>query len=678
MARGSSETELARGTPGAFFCWEPAGVGRRRLPCPRCGAGTPVALLENLFEALCGACGRNLALERARTVQSEAGVDALLETLVGLGVMVSEADGLLEDVHSETDLVHRLVETGSLRCDLRLTLDLDLATRSHEYGAAPLRALVLATEVERALEVRRERGGVLLEILRGMVLSRLAATVRSVGAEVGLEVMQSADERDSACVDALPRRALEVYRAVPLRREGEALVVALWDPLDFEGISDLESLSGSAVHAVGGTAEALREALADLGVSNPSNLDAGISDEGSVSPGDLEVGDDLAEAPFFSIVLEALEEGAEQVLIEPGPEHASLRFRVRGELRKERLVPSDVGALVAEHLEGLVAADSPAHGIQREPRRDGIRIGHARCELAGLPVTLDFRVVETPLGPALALELDEPADTTPRSLGELGLSLDALAAYEAALTRGRGLVIVTGPRRGGKTQAYYASLERAVRLGGAVVSLEQRVVRFLPGATQLELTSDLRGLGSLLRPAPDWLGVDGALGASDPGQSASVAGALELAVDATLAGTGVILTVPAPDARSALWRLEMAGVPTRFLETQVTAVLGRRVLARNCPHCSMQRTPDPNPNRRLGFDPKILDRLTPWIGLGCAACADGGTAGQLTLAELLLPGPDGRLAPAPGAPLLSERAEGLVRDGVVTLESVADLFSRGI
>src|SRR5690606_26976973 len=119
---------------------------------------------------------------------------------------------------------------------------------------------------------------------------------------------------------------------------------------------------------------------------------------------------------------------------------ASLRYRVEGELRKERRVPGELPAAVAAALEqrsGGARGATSALGA--------LRVGSARCELSGLPVQLEYRLIETPLGPSLALTLEDDAPSA-LSLGRLGLDLEGLAAFEALLAERRGIVVLAAPR----------------------------------------------------------------------------------------------------------------------------------------------------------------------------------------------------------------------------------------
>lgn len=610
-------TATAQRSPAeAFFAWSPAGVGAVSLPCAWCARSELVRVTENLFETLCGGCGNNLALGRARAIANEEGETSLLAHLVALGVLDEPALG------GQGDPLDRLIDAGTLRRDLRLTLELDPEAGTHSYSAAPLKALVLAEEVERGLSERRRRGGVLSELLAQYVRARLGANARASGAEAGLERFEGGALRS----DLLASRTQAALSALPLREEEGDLVVALWDPLDPNALSDLEQLSGRRVRAVLAGAEALRAALpqpAEGEAAEPTPDSGSGTLKRDLEKRDSAWEDSLLADPVDGILLEALEEGAEEFLIEPrSGSEAALRFRVAGELRGERRVPAEVAIACAREL-------APPSGVVSE--------GVVLREAAGIPLELSYRRVETPAGPSLAVCFAEPSGRG-EGLGSLGLDLESLASFEEVLAAGRGLVVIGAPSAAERTSAYYAALERALRLGGAAVSLERRVRRVLPTTqVQVEASTPLSALASA---PPDWLGLDGVgLEGADRGE------ALRLAIDTALAGKACLVTVPAVDAATALARLQLEGVPWELLRRLVSAVLARRRVTHLCPHC--------------GFEVS-----GGWVGLGCAACAEQGRTGWLPIAELARPGvTPGSVEPFPGSVPLGERVEELARSG---------------
>ena len=620
------------------------------MDCAHCRGETLVRVTEGLLEALCHGCGNNLALGRARALLQTEGAEALMVALTELGLRVEL--GLRAELSQGGDPLEHLIASGQLRRDLRLTLELDPDAGTHRYGAAPLASLALPEEVEAALEERRARGGALADAVAARVLARLAATVRAVGAQSGLPTLSSADLPPPAdVVDLVPQRARLELGALPLARGPKHLLVAVSDPLDATLREDLESLSGLAVHFVLATPEQLAgeqpprpgsataasrfpaahllDGLDDL--EELDGLDGRAREADALALASLS-SSDLGPDPLEAVLLEALEEGAESLRVEPREGAVGLRLSVRGELRAPRLISRELADALLERL-ATGSADGPG-ALQR---------ARSRWEVSGLPVELEARWLETPFGPSLHVTLSQDTPR-PLPLGHLGLGFQPLAAFEAGLIRG-GLILIGAPREDERSAAYLGALARIARQGGEVISLERRVRHFVPGAAQLE-TAELgeppRALGA---PPPDWLGIDGAL---DPAT-------LRLALDVVLAGGGALIAVPARDAETALLRLEAEGAPRALLERLLTCVLARRVVRGICPHCRFLRQPG------------------SWVGLGCPACDDG-SQGDLAVAELLSPGPDGQLEPAAGSPRLRERAAALVGEGRAERQALADLL----
>lgn len=110
------------------------------------------------------------------------------------------------------------------------------------------RGQLSAEELGRALELQRERGDKLGRILVDLgfvaqrdVLNALAEQLQvPVAAIAGPPPVTPETER-------LPARFLRQARAVPLRIDGSALVLAMADPLDFETLSAVQAVTGLRV-----------------------------------------------------------------------------------------------------------------------------------------------------------------------------------------------------------------------------------------------------------------------------------------------------------------------------------------------------------------------------------------------------------------------------------------------
>jgi len=576
---------------GGLFAWTPVGIGAVAVGCTHCGAEAQIRVAESLLEALCGRCGNNLALGLVRALLEREGPEALREALAALGLELDAAQ------EGEPPLgIEQLLASGQLQRDLCLSLELDPDAGAHRYTAAPLARLALPEEVEEALSERAEQGGTLADRVRAKLLTRLAASVRAVGAQAGLPCLSAADLPPPAEIcELLPPRARRELGALPLRRSGGRLVIAVADPLDATLGQDLVGLTGEPVELILAERELLARVEPKESIDDTRRLNGAEDLESeTLREGEFELphGQTLGPDPLETVLLEALEEGAESLRIEPREGVVGLRLCVRGELRAPRLLPREVADALLERLAG--SAHSPPGALQR---------ARSRWEVSGLPVELEARWIETPFGPSLHVRLSEDAPR-PLPLGHLGLGFQPLAAFEEALTQG-GLIVLGAPSARERSQAYLGALARIARLGGEVVSLEAKVHHYVTGAAQLE-PSAVRDLTQLSQPPPDWICLDGTLRPKT----------LRLALDVVSAGGGALITVPARDAESALLRLELEGAPRALLERLLTCAVARQVLRPVCPHCRYQRSPSQK-----------------WIGLGCPACDDGVTD-ELPIAEL--------------------------------------------
>jgi type IV pilus assembly protein PilB len=581
----------ASGAPlmGGLFAWTPIGIGAVAVGCAHCGAEAKIHVAESLLEALCGRCGNNLALGLVRARLEREGPESLRESLQELGLELEDDEAPLG--------IEQLLASGQLQRDLCLTLELDADAGQHRYAAAPLASLALPEEVEEALAERAAHGGTLAEGVRSKLLARLAASVRAVGPQAGLPCLSASDlPAPAEITELLPPRARRELGALPLRRAGGRLVIAVADPLDATLGRDLEGLTGEPVELILAERELLAQVEPKESPADSRRL-KGDEDLESEPSGELELAEaNLGPDPLETVLLEALEEGAESLRIEPRDGVVGLRLCVRGVLRAPRLLPREVADALLERLAG--SAHSPPGALQR---------ASSRWEVSGLPVELAARWIETPFGPSLHVRLSEDAPR-PLPLGHLGLGFQPLAAFERALARG-GLIVLGAQSARERSQAYLGALARIARLGGEVVSLEAKVRHYVTGAAQLE-PSAVSDLAQLSEPPPDWICLDGTLRPET----------LRLALDVVSAGGGALITVPARDAESALLRLELEGAPRALLDRLLSCALARQVLRPICPHCRYQRSPSQE-----------------WVGLGCPACDDGVT-GDLPIAELLTRG----------------------------------------
>lgn len=199
------------------------------------------------------------------------------------------------------------------------------------------------------------------------------------------------------------------------------------------------------------------------------------------------------------------------------------------------------------------------------------------------------------------------------TLADLGMAPGTLQAFDRAISRSHGIVLVTGPTGSGKTTTLYAAVDR-IRTGREkILTVEDPVEYELAGVPQVAVNERLgvtfaTALRALLRQDPDVMLV-GEI--RDPETA-------EIATHAALTGHLVLSTLHTNDAASALTRLTDLGVAPYLVASTVEAVLAQRLVRCVCRECGGQPEGHGSP------------------GEACSGCAGTGYRGRVGIFELLI------------------------------------------
>ncbi|RME74877.1 MAG: hypothetical protein D6776_04350, partial [Planctomycetota bacterium] len=585
----------AQVTLGSLLSWERIGPGRRLVHCPRCGSPIELRLLDDLLEVACAGCGAQPVLSALRALERQAGWRAARDAIERLGIAsAEELETVLEVTGEDPKAVADDPRSGFVGAARALGLfrkSLRIVTGEDDPGslrAVALEALVDDALLVEAVETERETGRPSGEVLGELVLAaekeRLytAGRVDSVDLD-RLPVAQEALERFPAAVAAS-------YLAVPVALEGERLVVAVPDPLDFELIDQLKFLTGREIRAVAAPEDALLRALerlfpdealqeAELPDPEAAELRLLAPEAGAQepSPEQLEAAGMPGQPPggrtLNLLLLQLAEERADRLLLEPLEVSWRVRMRRRGGWRDVALLDREAGEAVF------------AHALERaglEPEyAEGVQHGGFEVQLGGETVAFELACARGALGPVLAVA-QRRGDA-----GAPGFETFVLLPDDADLLRsvaaGRpGLVLVVGPERAGKTELLYGLLREIDRAHEHVVVLERR------GRTRVEGVVQLRGedysrFAPLVRTArPDRVLCDDLL--ADPG-AAQAPAEVRWLLDLALAELRVACALEACDALGAVTRMAAAGFAPAVIAHALGAVLVVRRVRRLCPRC---------------------------------------------------------------------------------------------
>lgn len=124
------------------------------------------------------------------------------------------------------------------------------------------RGVISNQQLEKALNVQKEKGGLIGEILVESGYAREEDIVQALTAQYGFPYLPLANyEIAPEVVNAIPERVARQYALIPIDKIGDNLTVAMTNPLNTQAIEDIEMISGCNVQVFVSTASAVREAI---------------------------------------------------------------------------------------------------------------------------------------------------------------------------------------------------------------------------------------------------------------------------------------------------------------------------------------------------------------------------------------------------------------------------------
>jgi type II secretory ATPase GspE/PulE/Tfp pilus assembly ATPase PilB-like protein len=323
------------------------------------------------------------------------------------------------------------------------------------------------------------------------------------------------------------------------------------------------------------------------------------------------------------ILLDSISAGASDIHIEPWESTLVVRIRLNGVLSELVHLPLDLMEKVSGRLKVMASLVSYQTGLPQE--------GHASAgaELGG--VELRISVFPTVRGEKIVIRLFDPSNRS-FELSALGFDEDTLKVFVPLLSRPSGLLLLTGPTGSGKTTAIYSALYHIVQRSGPAVSIstvEDPVEFNLPMISQAQINpaQDFtypKALRSLMRQDPQVIMV-GEI--RDPETAA-------IAVQAGLTGHLVISTIHSGIAAGVYARLINMDIEPFLLSSSIIAVLGIRLVRKNCTFCSQPYQPEAGLLRSLPADMVASTEFKR--GTGCGECLNTGFKGRTAVTELLV------------------------------------------
>ncbi|HEY0454776.1 MAG TPA: GspE/PulE family protein [Verrucomicrobiae bacterium] len=323
------------------------------------------------------------------------------------------------------------------------------------------------------------------------------------------------------------------------------------------------------------------------------------------------------------IILDSIQAGASDIHIEPWESTLAVRIRLNGVLTELVHLPLDLMEKISGRLKVMANLISYQTGLPQE--------GHAStgAEMGG--VELRISVFPTTRGEKIVIRLFDPSNRS-FDMATLGFDDDTHRIFTQLLAKPSGLLLLTGPTGSGKTTAIYSALYHLVQRNGPAVSIstvEDPVEFNLPMISQAQINPGQdftypKALRSLMRQDPQVIMV-GEI--RDP-ETATIA------VQAGLTGHLVISTIHSGIAAGVYARLINMDIEPFLLASSIIAVLGIRLIRKNCTFCTQTYQPEPGLLRYVPQE--LLSTFEFKRGTGCAECLNTGFKGRTAVTELLV------------------------------------------
>ena len=448
---------------------------------------------------------------------------------------------------------------------------------------------------------------------------------------------------DPAIARLVPERVAQRHRLIPVNKVGRRLTVAVSDPLDVIGLDDVRVMTGLRVQPVVAPEGQVTRLLQGL-YGAQFQLDHIFGEIEHLVAAQL-LAPPVAQAPqhmgFESpigklanlILVQAVSSGASEVLLEPFEREFRVRYRIDGALRIEMTPPRPAGSHLVRRLK-VWAGLTP--GTVTRPCS-----GTLFLRIDGRGLDLGLHVQPTVHGELARITIKD-AGRAPADLDALGLEPAARRRVEDALGTRGGLVVVSGPRRSGRSTTLLAITRASNFIARQLCSIVHHARFAMHGIH--EIVCDPTDPAGLAR-AVDEAAQDGAevLCVPDVPDAATAA----RLVDLIEAGTLVVARLSAPDAQAALERLRALPSRGRSLAAHLRLVCSQRLVRRICTECRVAWAAPAELLRRLGVEGSPAGARL-FRARGCDRCDRHGYRGRIGAFAVVPISPANRAALARG------------------------------
>jgi type IV pilus assembly protein PilB len=427
---------------------------------------------------------------------------------------------------------------------------------------------------------------------------------------------------ETKIINIIPQKLAEQHQVLPIRTDGNKLVVAMADPLDYFAIDELRMTTGFRIEPTIASKDELTRAIKRY-YGLQESVDLIMQNLQSKENEETKPRDEEEDSPVVKtvnqIIIQAIQIGASDIHIDPQEDSLRIRYRVDGVMRTERTLPP--------HMQGVIIARIKIMANMNVAERRQPQDGRVEMDIEFRKVDIRIATLPTIHGEKVVMRILDLGHTL-TEIEKLGLSEHNLMLFQKGIAGAHGVVLITGPTGSGKTTTLYSALSRLNNDEVNIITVEDPVEYQLQGINQVQVNPTAgvtfaTGLRAILRQDPNIVMV---------GEIRDVETA-EIAVRAAMTGHLVLSTLHTNSAVSSMTRLIDMGVEPFLISSAVNCVVAQRLVRKICQSCAENYTPTSEEQNLLeqhGFKAETLKK-----GKGCGECGRSGYKGRLAIHEVL-------------------------------------------
>lgn len=411
---------------------------------------------------------------------------------------------------------------------------------------------------------------------------------------------------------------------IPLKKNGDQILVAMADPMDYIAVDDLRMSTGFQIEQVIASKEEILQAINKNYSLDESMKDSSIDElEGEIaSGGATATGED--DAPIIKLVnqilLTGLQQKASDIHIDHQEKKILIRYRVDGVLKTERGLPKSMQNVLTARIKIMANLNITETRLPQD--------GRIKITLDFTPIDLRISTLPTIFGEKIVIRILD-LGTTLNNLSQLGFNKINYQHFLNLIKQPSGIILITGPTGSGKSATLYAALNYLNSDEVNIITVEDPVEYQIEGINQVQVNTNVgltfaTGLRSILRQDPNIVMV-GEIRDTDTA---------EIAIRASLTGHLVLSTLHTNSAIATIPRLIDMGIEPFLVVSSLSGIVAQRLVRKICRECKEEYPPsemEKNLFERRGIKIGKTHR-----GTGCGSCNMTGYKGRVAIQEILV------------------------------------------